>query len=84
MEKKNRGGGHDLLEFYDKKAIATKLMSAKPKIETIHQVSYKQIRDDMIKQMGSLHRKRKSEIATENMRIFKKIQNINDKPSDVR
>lgn len=30
MEKKNRGGGYDLLEFYDKKAIATKLINAKP------------------------------------------------------
>ena len=45
----------------------------KSTIQNKDKVGYKQIRDDLLKQMGSLQRKRKSEIASENLRLFKKI-----------
>ena len=48
-------------------------MEVKPYVDTVQNTGYKKIKDDMIKQMGSLQRKRKSEIASENMRLFKKI-----------
>ena len=84
MDTKNRGGGNDLMAFYEQKSTAIKVMDAKASVSTQHTVAYKQIREDMIRQMGSLHRKRKTEIACENIRIFKKIQAIQDKPSITR
>ena len=56
-------------------------MDAKPMVITEHSVAYKQIRADFITQMGSLQRKRKTEIAFENLRLYRKIQAINEKPS---
>ena len=73
MEMKNRGGGYEMLAFQEQKSIATKLMTTKSTIQNKDKVGYRQIRDDLLKQMGSLQRKRKSEIASENMRLFKKI-----------
>ena len=42
-------------------------------VTTQHNVAYKQIRQDFISQMGSLQRKRKTEIAFENLRLYRKI-----------
>ena len=59
--------------FNEQKSITNKLIKASPIVETAHKVAYKQIREDFIKQMGSLQRKRKSEIANENLRLYRKI-----------
>ena len=58
-------------------------MTAKSTIQNKDKVGYKQIRDDLLKQMGSLQRKRKSEIASENLRLFKKIQSIQRKQNPI-
>lgn len=59
--------------FHEQRSNATKIIAAKTRIQNKHDVSYKQIRQDFISQMGSMQRKRKTEIAHENMRLYKKI-----------
>ena len=44
--------------FNEQKAMAVKLIEAKPVVKTEHMVHYRQIREDMISHMGFLQRKR--------------------------
>ena len=61
----------------------TKLAQAKPAIQTVRRDEYMRIRDDIIKHKSYLLRKRQSEVAKDNVRLFVKLQEIHKKPSKV-
>ena len=67
--------------FKEQESIAKRLLDVRTTISNKQKSKYKSIRDDFLHHMHKMQRKRKSQIAHENMRLFSKLQDINQKPS---
>ena len=81
MERRNPGGGYDFMLFKEQESIAKRLLDVRTTISNKQKSKYKLIRDDFLHHMHKMQRKRKSQIAQDNMRLFSKLQDINQKPS---